>query len=87
MEVASAGTNHDAENPLTAELVDWADTIFVMERTHRGKLQRQFRKALNGKRVVCLDIPDNSAFMDPELIRLLEARMARHLPKGSFLVE
>ncbi len=80
LEVESAGTNHDAENPLTAELLLWADIIFVMEKAHRGKLQRRFRPALAGKRVICLDIPDNYAFMQPELVQLLEARVSRHLP-------
>ena len=80
VEVSSAGTNNDAENPLTHELVAWADTIFVMERTHRNKLQQRFRAALGGTRIVCLDIPDDYDFMDPGLIRLLEARMARYLP-------
>lgn len=42
LEVDSAGTNHDAENPLTADLVSWADLIFVMEKAHRSKLQRRF---------------------------------------------
>lgn len=78
--VASAGTNHDAEEPLTAEWVRWADTIVVMEKTHRNKIQKRFRKALNGQRLVCLDIPDDYDFMDPELVRLLEERMARYLP-------
>jgi predicted protein tyrosine phosphatase len=80
LEVASAGTNNDAENPLSGELVEWADTIFVMERAHRSKIQKRFRSNLNGKRIVCLDIPDDYAFMDADLIRLLEARMARYLP-------
>ncbi len=80
IEVASAGTNHDAENPLTHELVAWADLIVVMERTHRNKLQRRFRSALGKAHVVCLDIPDDYEFMDPGLIRLFKARMARHLP-------
>lgn len=80
VEVGSAGTNHDAENPLTPELVEWADTIFVMERMHRNKLQKHFRPHLKDKRIVCLDIPDDYAFMDPDLIRLLEARLARYLP-------
>ena len=80
IEVDSAGTNHDADNPLTIDLVAWADMIFVMEKTHRGKLQRRFRTALGGKRVICLDIPDDYAFMQPELVRLLEARVSRHLP-------
>jgi predicted protein tyrosine phosphatase len=80
IEVASAGTNHDAENPLTSELVRWADIIVVMERSHRNKVQRCFRSELNGKRVICLDIPDDYEFMDPVLVRLLGARMSRHLP-------
>ncbi|WP_448657797.1 low molecular weight protein tyrosine phosphatase family protein [Sphingomonas sp. CJ99] len=82
IEVSSAGTNHDAENPVTPELLEWADTIFVMERQHRNKLQKRFRSSLNGKRIVCLDIPDEYEFMDPELIRLLEARLARYLPSA-----
>ncbi len=80
--VSSAGTNHDAENPLTAELVEWADVIVVMERAHRNKLQKRFRKSINRQRIICLDIPDEYEFMDPALIRLLEMRMARYLPVG-----
>ncbi|WP_277981281.1 low molecular weight protein tyrosine phosphatase family protein [Sphingomonas phyllosphaerae] len=80
LEVDSAGTNHDAGNPLTAELVAWADVIFVMEKAHRSKLQRRFRAVLGDRRVVCLHIPDDYAFMQPELIRLLETRASRHLP-------
>ncbi|MGT2514979.1 hypothetical protein ACVOMT_12830 [Sphingomonas panni] len=51
-----------------------------MERTHRNKVQRHFRRSLKGKRIVCLDIPDDYGFMQPELVALLRARMARHLP-------
>ena len=80
IEVSSAGTNNDAENPLTAELVEWADTIVVMERTHRNKLQKRFRSSIGARRIVCLDIPDDYEFMDPGLIDLLKVRMARHLP-------
>jgi len=80
IEVASAGTNHDAETPLSGELIEWADIIFVMERRHRSAIQQRFRKALGSKRIVCLDVPDNYMFMDPALVRLLESRMARHLP-------
>lgn len=81
IETASAGTNNDAETPLDAELVAWADLIFVMERPHRNKLQTKFRKALRG-RVICLDIPDDYAFMDEQLVRLLKARVIPHLPQG-----
>ncbi|WP_192255171.1 low molecular weight protein tyrosine phosphatase family protein [Mesorhizobium silamurunense] len=79
IEVESAGTNHDAENPLTPELVAWADIIFVMEKAHRAKLQKKFRSSLKRARVICLDIPDDYEFMDPELVRLLEAKVPRYL--------
>ena len=76
LEVDSAGTNHDAENPLSHALVAWADVIVVMEKQHRAKVQRRFRKHLHGKRLICLDIPDNYGFMDPALVELLQARLA-----------
>jgi predicted protein tyrosine phosphatase len=80
IEVSSAGTNNDAENPLTDELIQWADFIVVMEKSHRNKVQKRFHRALGSKRMICLDIPDDYEYMDPDLIRLLEARMARHFP-------
>lgn len=76
---ASAGTNNDAENPLTDELVEWADFIFVMERQHRDKVQRKHRKALNDKRLIVLGIPDDYEFMDSQLIRLLHIKMQQWL--------
>ncbi|GAB2880126.1 low molecular weight protein tyrosine phosphatase family protein [Pseudoduganella ginsengisoli] len=84
LEVTSAGTNHDAENPLTPEVLEWADSIVVMERAHRNKIQKKFRPSLNGKRIVCLEIPDEYEYMDPDLIRLLEARVPKFLPAGAF---
>ena len=79
LEVQSAGTDNDAEVPLTAEMVAWADIIFVMERKHRSKLQKRFRASLKSARVICLDIPDKYRFMEPELIDLLETKVSRHL--------
>jgi predicted protein tyrosine phosphatase len=76
---ASAGTSKDADTPLSSELVEWADIIFVMEPSHRAKLASGFGAALRDKRIVCLDIPDKYAFMDPELIGILKARVNRHL--------
>jgi predicted protein tyrosine phosphatase len=82
LECASAGLNHDAENPVTPELVVWAEIIFVMEAEHRRRLQSRFKRYLAKARVICLDIPDNYAFMDSDLVKLLEARVGRHLPNG-----
>lgn len=79
IEAASAGTSKDSDTPLSDELIEWADIIFVMEQSHRAKLAAGFRAALKGKRVVCLDIPDDYAFMDAELVRMLKAKVTRHL--------
>jgi predicted protein tyrosine phosphatase len=80
IECESAGLNNDADNPATPELVEWADIIFVMEKTHRSELSAKFSRHLKKARVVCLDIPDKFDFMDPELIRVLKDRVARFLP-------
>jgi predicted protein tyrosine phosphatase len=50
-----------------------------MEKAHRNRLSSKFKRHLNGKRVVCLDIPDDYAYMQPELVRLLEAKAGRFL--------
>jgi predicted protein tyrosine phosphatase len=50
-----------------------------MERAHRAKLQRRFRPHLKSARVICLDIPDDYAFMQPELVALLEKTVGPHL--------
>ncbi len=78
IEVDSAGLDADSDTPLAAEQVAWADLIFVMEKTHRSKLAKRFRAELKAK-VICLDIPDHYAFMDPELVKLLQERVTRHL--------
>jgi predicted protein tyrosine phosphatase len=79
IEVMSAGTSKDADTPLTTELVEWADIIFVMENSHREKLSARFRGALRSTRVICLDIPDDFAFMDPALVRILKSKVTRYL--------
>jgi len=80
IETSSAGINHDAEVPVTPEILQWADTIFVMEPSHRSKLSAKFKAHLGKARIVCLDIPDRFEFMDPELVSLLMAKVPRYLP-------
>jgi predicted protein tyrosine phosphatase len=79
VETASAGLNNDAVNPVTPELLAWADTIFVMEQAHRVKLSTRFKAHIHKQRVICLDIPDEFGFMDPRLVEILNARVPRHL--------
>lgn len=82
IETDSAGISNGAEVLLSSEQVEWADIIFVMEKTHRNKLNRKFRSSLNSKRVICLDIPDDYEFMDPVLVRMLESRAGRFLSRA-----
>ena len=81
VETASAGTAADAEAPVTAELLDWADVIMVMEPVHRGRLQARHGRHLRGKHVVCLSIRDDYDYMQAELVALLESRVIPHLPR------
>ena len=79
IEAISAGTNSDADQPVSGDLIEWADLILVMEKTHRDKVATKFRDLLKNKRLGVLDIPDKFDYMDPELIRLLEARVPRFI--------
>ena len=80
VETASAGTGHDADCPVSAELIAWADTVLVMEPTHRTKIAAKFQSELRGKRMAVLGIPDRFEYMAPELIRLLQQKVPRYLP-------
>jgi predicted protein tyrosine phosphatase len=53
----------------------------VMEKSHRNRLARKFRRHLNGKRVVVLDIPDQYDYMEPALVDLIQHRCARFIPR------
>jgi predicted protein tyrosine phosphatase len=79
LERSACGRGAGPQTPLTPEQIDWADIIFVMEKTHLSKLSKRFKKHLNGKRVVCLDIPDDYEYMQAELVKLLEARVGKFL--------
>lgn len=79
LECRSAGLNDDAENKVSPQLVEWADVIFVMEGAHRNRLTSKFRPFLHGKRVICLDIPDEYQYMDPVLVQLLKDKVSRYL--------
>ncbi|WDD99969.1 low molecular weight protein tyrosine phosphatase family protein [Thalassomonas actiniarum] len=70
IEARSAGLNNNAEIPLGAEDVEWADIIFVMEPVHKRKLSKGFKDKLKGQSVICLGIPDHYDYMDPELVAI-----------------
>jgi len=79
IEVASAGLDPSAQEPVTPELLLWADLIFVMEKGHRKKLSVKFGAHLKRQRVICLDIPDDYEYMAPALVKTLKKRVMPHL--------
>ncbi|MGB7623301.1 MAG: low molecular weight protein tyrosine phosphatase family protein [Terriglobia bacterium] len=79
VEALSAGTNHDAETPISEDLIEWADVVLVMEKSHRNKLTRKFKSAFRTKRLVVPGIPDEYEYMDTELVRILQAKVPRYV--------
>ena len=78
-DVRSAGTEKDARIKVTAGHVGWADMIFVMEKKHRRRLEEKFGDIVDGKEVVCLNIPDDYELMDPELIDVLLEKLSLYI--------
>jgi predicted protein tyrosine phosphatase len=79
VEALSAGTNPDAETPVSADLIEWADIVFAMEGVHRRRLKKRFGAFLQAKKIIVLGIPDNYRYMDPELVRILKEKVIPHL--------
>ncbi len=65
------GISNDADDALSADQIDWADIIMVMERRHATRLNDRFKKILAGKKVLVLDIRDRFTFMEAALIEEL----------------
>ena len=74
----SAGINHDAETPLSGDLIEWADQIYVMETAHKKKIGRQFAALLKDKPVRNLAIPDKYRFMDADLVAGIKSRFPEY---------
>lgn len=81
VETESAGVSPDAEQPVTPDLLAWADVILVMEPVHRAKLTRAFGTQLRGKRIACLNVPDEYEYMASVLVELLWERVVLVLPQ------
>ena len=81
LQVTSAGLVESAAVVVDSEMLEDADVIFVMERSHRNRLSRKYRRYLKNKRIICLDIPDEYEFMDPALLAILEKKVLPLLGK------
>jgi len=79
LKARSAGLSPLARVQVTDDLPQWADMIFVMERRLRNLLRQQFPASLQDRELVCLDVPDDFQFQQPELVAILVERLAPHL--------
>jgi protein-tyrosine phosphatase len=77
--VQSAGIARSAKVKLTADLVQWADMIFVMEEEQEEYIRENFPDAIGHREIIILDIGDHYYFMEPALVDLLKERIDPHL--------
>ncbi|MBL9205071.1 MAG: protein tyrosine phosphatase [Opitutaceae bacterium] len=66
LQVRSAGTQRGARRRISRTDLAWADLVVVMEREHQRAITRQFPDP-SLPPIEILDIPDDYAFLDPEL--------------------
>jgi predicted protein tyrosine phosphatase len=83
IDVSSAGLSLGANRPLTREMADKADRIFVMESVMKVQLEKEYEQS-PGK-VICLEIPDIYSKNDPWLIRILEDKLYEHFNNQGLL--
>ena len=79
LNVRSGGTSSKAIHTVNTKDITWAETIFVMEYKHKERLKANFARLLKYKKIIVLDIPDEYAYMDEELIEVLRASIEGYL--------
>lgn len=87
LEFLSGGTNHkicrkEGTEPLTQEMVEWADWVIVMERKHRDEILSNAQVNYSRK-IKVLDIPDIYKYYQKELITLLEEKAGALIRESS----
>lgn len=79
IDASSAGIAVYAENPMSKDLADSADIIFVMEDYMKALLEEYYGQ--NSEKIIVLNIPDMYARNAPELVEILEKEISRYLLK------
>lgn len=79
----SAGTNikiceREGTNPLTIDILENADLIFVMEQRHKKQIM-DFLEGKFKKELIVLNIPDIYKYYQKELIEILEEKVSSYL--------
>jgi predicted protein tyrosine phosphatase len=81
-EVSSAATDKFASTVISLDLLNWADTIVVMEKHHRNFIRQKFEDIYNRKKIVCLYIPDDYDYIQPELTDILRDKFEDIYKRG-----
>ena len=68
-EAKSAGLSPTCENPVTKELLEWADKVYCFEDRHRTKLRKRFKVRASN-----LSVPDEYDVNSEELKEVLRHR-------------
>jgi predicted protein tyrosine phosphatase len=79
LEVKSAGVSYGATVPLTKELIEWADAIYVMEFKYQQAVLKIMPSAW--EKVECLEIPDVYYRNQPELKQLIVEKMKPYISR------
>jgi predicted protein tyrosine phosphatase len=83
IEAKSAGISRAANKPLTREMADEADKIFVMEEYMKMALIQEYGQ--NPGKIICLDIPDVYNRADPWLVNIIEDRLYEFLAEEDLI--
>jgi len=75
-QIKSAGTEKSAKIRLTQSMINWADTVFVMEEKHKKRIFDKFDFNFQAKKLEVLDIPDEYQYMDDDLVKILKIKLS-----------
>ncbi len=67
---------------MSGDLLEWADTVMVMDKKQQRQLKARYAGMLKDKCVVCLGIPDRYEYMQAELQMELRAKVLPWLRAG-----
>jgi predicted protein tyrosine phosphatase len=79
LEVRSAGVAEYAAVPLTPELFNWADLVFVFSKRQQRIVEARFPDRAQRKRLVCLGLPDRFEYKSPKLVTKLTVKLRPYL--------
>ncbi len=68
-----------SKEPLTVELLGWADIIFAMEESHKETILKNFPKETKGKKIFVLDVENDAGNDEERLKRILKERLNDYL--------